>query len=213
LIRYDAVTVLLLSCLVCTLLGIKCCIVCSRRLAGLSSHLHRYSVTCYVNQHIVTCYCYLQLLEGYQVSEEGNYEVLLPQPATYQDWLQEFRDASQGARPGLELTGGLGTCSSMPCCCGTALWQDSRATQVEQELHHQLQPHAKQPGFCQGCLSGVTARPGAARCSCIRCKRWQPCMHTHTLLCAAGSVLQPATWLKANIACDSCLQHRHAAAT
>jgi hypothetical protein len=47
----------------------------------------------------------MQLLEGYEVSEEGNYEVQLPQPATYQDWLQEFRDASQGARPGLELTG------------------------------------------------------------------------------------------------------------
>jgi hypothetical protein len=48
---------------------------------------------------------FVQLLEGYEVSEEGNYEVPLPQPATYQDWLQEFRDASQGARPGLELTG------------------------------------------------------------------------------------------------------------
>jgi hypothetical protein len=47
----------------------------------------------------------MQLLEGYEVSQEGNYEVPLPQPATYQDWLQEFRDASQGARPGLELTG------------------------------------------------------------------------------------------------------------
>jgi hypothetical protein len=48
----------------------------------------------------------MQLLEGYEASEENNYEVPLPQPATYQDWLQEFRDASQGARPGLELTGG-----------------------------------------------------------------------------------------------------------
>lgn len=50
-------------------------------------------------------YALTQLLEGYQVSEQGNFEVPLPQPATYQDWLQEFRDASQGARPGLELTG------------------------------------------------------------------------------------------------------------
>ncbi|KAF6260349.1 hypothetical protein COO60DRAFT_1700352 [Scenedesmus sp. NREL 46B-D3] len=50
-------------------------------------------------------YALTQLLEGYQVSEQGGYEVPLPQPATYQDWLQEMRDASQGARPGLQLTG------------------------------------------------------------------------------------------------------------
>eukprot|EP00775_Hariotina_reticulata_P011086 gene11086-11241_t len=46
-----------------------------------------------------------QLLEGYQVTEEGGYEVSLPQPAGIDDWLAEFRDASQGARPSLQLTG------------------------------------------------------------------------------------------------------------
>lgn len=38
-------------------------------------------------------------------TEATKYEVPLPQPATYQDWLTEFRDASKGAQPQLELTG------------------------------------------------------------------------------------------------------------
>jgi len=46
-----------------------------------------------------------QLLEGYQVTEAGGYEVPLPQPAGLFDWLAEFRDASQGARPAMKLTG------------------------------------------------------------------------------------------------------------
>lgn len=40
-----------------------------------------------------------------QPTEATNYEVPLPRPATYQDWLTEFRDASKGAQPQLELTG------------------------------------------------------------------------------------------------------------
>jgi hypothetical protein len=59
---------------------------------------------------------WLQLLEGYEVSEEGNFEVPLPQPATYQDWLQEMRDASQGARPGLELTGAQASALVLAAC-------------------------------------------------------------------------------------------------
>jgi hypothetical protein len=37
--------------------------------------------------------------------ESTSLEVPLPRPATYQDWLTEFRDASKGAQPQLELTG------------------------------------------------------------------------------------------------------------
>lgn len=46
-----------------------------------------------------------QLLEGYEVTEDTSLEIPLPRPATYQDWLTEFRDASKGAQPQLELTG------------------------------------------------------------------------------------------------------------
>lgn len=50
-------------------------------------------------------YALTQLLEGYEVSEDSGFEVQLPRPATYQEWLTEFRDASKGAQPPLELTG------------------------------------------------------------------------------------------------------------
>jgi hypothetical protein len=46
-----------------------------------------------------------QLIEGYEVTAATGYEVPLPQEATYEDWLREFRDASQGAQPPLKLTG------------------------------------------------------------------------------------------------------------
>lgn len=38
-------------------------------------------------------------------TESTQFEVPLPRPATYQDWLTEFRDASKGAQPQLKLTG------------------------------------------------------------------------------------------------------------
>jgi hypothetical protein len=55
------------------------------------------------------CYCCNCAAPPSWKSPEGtNYEVPLPRPATYQDWLTEFRDASKGAQPQLELTGAPG---------------------------------------------------------------------------------------------------------
>ena len=50
-------------------------------------------------------YALTQLLQGYEVSEASGFEVQLPRAATYQEWVAEFRDASAGARPPIELTG------------------------------------------------------------------------------------------------------------
>jgi len=40
-----------------------------------------------------------------QVTAEGGWQIPPPKPATFNDWLKEFGDASKGAQPPLPLTG------------------------------------------------------------------------------------------------------------
>jgi hypothetical protein len=66
-------------------------------------------------------YALTRLLDGYTVSPDTGYEVPLPRPATQQEWLTEFRDASKGAQPPITLTGRKGarcyTGRSVPARC------------------------------------------------------------------------------------------------